>query len=50
MEEEDTTIKVKKKIAKRLEKLKVHPRQPYEEVILELLDNNHHHCRGNPSS
>lgn len=33
-----TTIQVSEKLKKRLTKLKKHPRQPYEEVITEVLD------------
>ncbi len=36
---EITTIKVSKKIVERLSKLKIHPRQSYEEVIVKLLEN-----------
>ena len=32
-----TTIKLKKSTAELLNKLKIHPRQPYEEVIFELV-------------
>ncbi len=32
-----TTIKLTKKTVELLNKLKVHPRQAYEEVVLELL-------------
>ena len=32
-----TTIKLSKETASLLNKLKIHPRQSYEEVILELL-------------
>lgn len=35
-----TTIKLSKKTAELLGKLKIHPRQPYEEVILKLIDEN----------
>ena len=34
---EITTIKLSKDTAKSLNELKIHPRQSYEEVILELL-------------
>ena len=36
MAKEITTIKLSKKTVERLNKLKIHPRQPYEEVILSL--------------
>jgi len=32
-----TTIKVKKSTVELLNKLKIHPRQPYEEVIFQLI-------------
>lgn len=35
-----TTIKLSKKTAEILSKLKIHPRQPYEEVILKLILEN----------
>lgn len=35
--EEITTIKLTKKTVRKLCKLKIHPRQAYEEVILELI-------------
>jgi len=37
MIKEVTTIKISKQTAKLLSKLKIHPRQAYEEVILELI-------------
>tara|TARA_B100000315_G_scaffold64544_1_gene58584 strand:+ start:260 stop:388 length:129 start_codon:yes stop_codon:yes gene_type:complete len=37
MKEDITTIKLKKKTVELLFKLKIHPRQSYEEVILELI-------------
>ena len=37
---EITTIKLSKSTAVILNKLKVHPRQPYEEVILKLISEN----------
>jgi len=37
---EITTIKISKKTLDRLFKLKIHPRQSYEEVIIKLLDDN----------
>ena len=38
MTDERTTITVHKSTLKRLAKLKIHPRQSYEEVILKLLE------------
>lgn len=38
MKNETTTIKVTKETVERLEKLKIHQRQPLEEVILILLN------------
>ena len=35
-----TTIKLSKKTAEALGRLKIHPRQPYEEVILNLISEN----------
>ena len=35
-----TTIKLSKKTAEILSRLKIHPRQPYEEVILNLISEN----------
>lgn len=35
-----TTIKLKKSTVEFLNKLKIHPRQPYEEVILKLMSEN----------
>ena len=37
---EITTIKITKNTAKKLNGLKIHPRQPYEEVILKLISEN----------
>ena len=37
MKKEITTIKLSKHTADLLNKLKIHPRQPYEEVILKLI-------------
>ena len=37
MGKEITTIKISKLVVSELSKLKVHPRQPYEEVIVKLL-------------
>ena len=37
---EITTIKLSKKTAEILNQLKIHPRQPYEEVILNLISQN----------
>ena len=37
MEKQITTIKISKETVKALNKLKIHPRQSYEEVILKLL-------------
>jgi hypothetical protein len=37
MKKEITTIKLSKKIVEELSKLKIHPRQAYEEVIIKLL-------------
>ena len=37
--EQVTTIKLHKDTVKLLNKLKVHPRQPYEEVILKIVQN-----------
>jgi len=34
-----TTIKISKETVKELSKLKIHPRQSYEEVIVKLLEN-----------
>lgn len=39
MKNNTTTIKISKKTAEILSDLKIHPRQPYEEVILDLLKN-----------
>jgi predicted CopG family antitoxin len=33
-----TTIKISKKIVEELSKIKIHPRQSYEEVIIKLLE------------
>ena len=33
-----TTIKMSKDVVKELSTLKIHPRQAYEEVVIELLD------------
>lgn len=38
MKREITTIKISKKVVENLSKLKVHPRQAYEEVIVRLLE------------
>jgi len=38
--QEITTIKLARKTAEILNKLKIHPRQPYEEVILNLISQN----------
>lgn len=38
MKREITTIKISKKVVEDLSKLKVHPRQAYEEVIVKLLE------------
>lgn len=35
-----TTIKLKKSTVEILNKLKIHPRQPYEEVILKMILEN----------
>jgi predicted CopG family antitoxin len=35
-----TTIKISKAVVQRLNKLKIHPRQSYEEVIIKLLEEN----------
>ena len=35
-----TTIKISKKTVELLNRLKIHPRQPYEEVILRLISQN----------
>jgi len=35
-----TTIKVSKQTVKELSKLKIHPRQSYEEVIVKFLEKN----------
>ena len=35
-----TTIKLTKRTAEALSKLKIHPRQPYEEAILNLISEN----------
>ena len=35
----DTTIAINKELKSRLDKLKVHPREPYQEVIKRILDN-----------
>ena len=32
-----TTVKISKKTLELLSKLKIHPRQPYEEVVLKLI-------------
>lgn len=40
MKKDTTTIKLSKKTAETLSKLKIHPRQPYEEVILKLISEN----------
>ena len=37
MRNEITTVKLSKKTVELLNKLKIHPRQPYEEVILKLI-------------
>jgi len=37
MSKDITTIKLKKETVELLSKLKIHPRQSYEEVILELV-------------
>ena len=34
----DTTIKISKETKKELDKLKIHPRQSYEEVIKKLVE------------
>jgi len=34
----DTTIRVPEDIKKKLDELKIHPRQPYHEVIQKLLE------------
>ena len=33
-----STIRITEDLKKKLDKLKVHPRQPYEEVILKLIN------------
>jgi len=38
-----TTIAISKGTKKKLDKLKVHPREPYDDVIKRLLEK----CRGN---
>ena len=38
MAAEITTVKLRKSTADALSKLKIHPRQPYEEVILKLIE------------
>jgi len=38
MKKEITTIKLSKKVVEELSKLKIHPRQAYEEVIVKLLE------------
>ncbi len=38
MKKEITTIKISKKTVGELLKLKIHPRQAYEEVIVKLLE------------
>ncbi|MBU0628913.1 MAG: hypothetical protein KKC75_07010 [Nanoarchaeota archaeon] len=38
MKKDITTIKISKKVVEELVKLKIHPRQAYEEVILKLLN------------
>lgn len=38
MKKEITTIKISKEVVERLSRLKVHPRQAYEEVIVRLLE------------
>ena len=35
--EKITTIKLSKKVVEELSKLKIHPRQSYEEVVVELI-------------
>ena len=40
MRKDITTIKISRKTAEILSRLKIHPRQPYEEVILTLLKEN----------
>ncbi len=40
MKEDITTIKLSKKSVQILSKLKIHPRQAYEEVILKLISKN----------
>ena len=37
MRKDITTIKISKSVARSLNELKVHPRQSYEEIILELI-------------
>jgi len=39
-QKEITTIKLAKKTAEIINNLKIHPRQPYEEVILNLISQN----------
>ncbi|MEA2036839.1 MAG: hypothetical protein U9O94_04985 [Nanoarchaeota archaeon] len=38
MRKDITTIKISKKVIEELSKLKIHPRQAYEEVIVKLLE------------
>jgi len=38
MKREKTTIQISSEIKAKLDKLKVHPREPYEDVIRRLLD------------
>jgi len=39
MDNKITTIKISKETVRLLNKLKIHPRQSYEEVIIKLLKN-----------
>ncbi|MGB9741476.1 MAG: DUF7557 family protein [Candidatus Bathyarchaeia archaeon] len=38
MNKEYTTIRVSRELKKRLDSLKVHPREPYQDVIKRLLE------------
>jgi predicted CopG family antitoxin len=38
MKDEMTTIKISRKTKEKLDKLKIHPRETYEQVILRLIE------------
>jgi len=40
MKREITTIKISKQVVEELSKLKIHPRQSYEEVVVKLIESN----------